>query len=921
MAPKKPKMPKIQKPPEPEPVAEPVAEPIADQDLWATLLMKVKAGEPLGESLMSHDRFQALAVKLLELCLSSKMMPDGQRVVAVGVLLDTPRHLGGEGLKSRLVELSLAKDPVVRANVAAVLPQAGDDGLAALRACATDRSTAVRAAVAKALPASDPCLQSLLDDETVSVRLAAAAVLRGSPALLARRCDPDARIRALAFSLTPEAVEALDPAARSAAIREGLADRHPAVVKAAGEMVFNWYAKAGVRVLGAMPEAEAEVAVPHLLERDGDGLDRVAKQALARAGLLESEPAAKKAKKDAPPSPESFAGELILIRAGAAKFATMLEDVDAAKLLALIPTAMAPVRKQMLMLYEKLDVRDEALREQHAALCLDLLESAEPREEDFPLAGEPRRWCKGWAPAEAELDVCMRAPGLDASRIVSRISDMLDDKVRPLLTQLKTAYARREDATRRDADLAKAVVEDAAHGALLESQREAMQAELMEAKELFCAAEGDLIVGWQKLLCWVAGVLRSPHAGASTATEGCLQELLPQVIKPATKPPLQTHCKKPAIRALALFALRGTLQQAREYMPYFETICANSMPGMLAGNEEATQLCALGFSALSELELRCEVESPKTVTFCLRLARPDLAAAIPTWFHRLAVELGGVHLLRGTAGGSGAPLLAYWLQRLWSARGEAEDWRQEKHLLYHLIGSLATRARSLVVDAVALAAFRHPNVPDLVKRLAPALASDGESVGRVAWVLAAEAEGANGAGIAESVAELLMTAAACGTEVPDWNALLAWVCASRRERNLPEGLEFLALTEKETENAPALAPPVASVIDDADAAEAKSGMEDVDPSFADDGPADATMDDLKGAMMDLLPMTLGGQDASLEYGDFAGTNAKIDGGASTTYTHLLEAAREGRKERHARLTGDLRGLLDMFNPRPRGEAA
>merc|ERR550514_1425724 len=100
-----------------------------------------------------------------------------------------------------------------------------------------------------------------------------------------------------------------------------------------------------------------------------------------------------------------------------------------------------------------------------------------------------------------------------ASRIVSRISDMLDDKVRPLLTQLKTAYARREDATRRDADLAKAVVEDAAHGALLESQREAMQAELMEAKELFCAAEGDLIVGWQKLLCWVAGVLRSPHAG------------------------------------------------------------------------------------------------------------------------------------------------------------------------------------------------------------------------------------------------------------------------------------------------------------------------------------------------------------------------------------------------------------------------
>ena len=42
------------------------------------------------------------------------------------------------------------------------------------------------------------------------------------------------------------------------------------------------------------------------------------------------------------------------------------------------------------------------------------------------------------------------------------------------------------------------------------------------------------------------------------------RKLYAEVIKPATKPPLQTHCKKPAIRALALFALRGTLQQARE---------------------------------------------------------------------------------------------------------------------------------------------------------------------------------------------------------------------------------------------------------------------------------------------------------------------------------------------------------------------
>jgi hypothetical protein len=507
----------------------------------------------------------------------------------------------------------------------------------------------------------------------------------------------------------------------------------------------------------------------------------------------------------------------------------------------------------------------------------------------------------------------MRAPGLDARRIVERISDMLDDKVRPQFTQLKTAYARREDATRRDVDLAKAVVEDAAHSALLDSQREAMQAELAEAKQLFVEAEGSLINGWLKLLSWVAGVLRSPHAGASTATEGCLQELLPQVIKPATKPPLQNKCKKPAIRALALFALRGTLQQAREYMPYFETICANSMPGMLAGDEEATQLCALGFSALSELELRCEVSSPKTITFCLRLARPDLAASTPHWFHRLAVELGGVHLLRGTAGESGAPLLAYWLQRLWSGR-ETEDWRMEKHLLYHLVGSLATRSRDLVVEAVAFAAFRHPNVPDLIKRLAPALASDGEAVGRVAWVLAAEAEGANGAGIAESVADLLMTAASIGTEVPDWNALLSWVCASRRERNLPEGLEFLK-KEEPRENVPALEAPVAPEIAAVEAMDA--ALEDVDPNLSIDGPVDDAMGDLMGAMMDLVPMAPGGADASLEYADCLDRAVpKDDGCNSTTYTLLLEAARQDRKERHTRLTGDLRGLLDMLNPRP-----
>jgi hypothetical protein len=397
---------------------------------------------------------------------------------------------------------------------------------------------------------------------------------------------------------------------------------------------------------------------------------------------------------------------------------------------------------------------------------------------------------------------------------------------------------------------------------------------------------------------------------------------LPQVIKPATKPPLQNKCKKPAIRALALFALRGTLQQAREYMPYFETICANSMPGMLGGDEEATQLCALGFSALSELELRCDIDKPKTITFCLRLARPDLAAAIPHWFHRLAVELGGVHLLRGTAGDLGAPLLAYWLQRLWSAR-DSEDWRLEKHLLYHLVGSLATRARGLVVDAVALAAFRHPNVPDLVKRLAPALASDGEAVSRVAWALAAEAEGAAGAGIPECVSDLLLTAAACGTEVPEWNALLAWVCATRPQRILPEGLEFVKAVEPR-ENAPALAPPDASG-ETSKAEEATVGLDDVDPSFAIDAPAedDLTMEDLmKGAMMDLVPVAPGGPDASLEFKDLADhVAAKNDVCDSASYTHLLEAARQDRKERHSRLTGDLRGLLDMQNLRPRGEAA
>lgn len=255
------------------------------------------------------------------------------------------------------------------------------------------------------------------------------------------------------------------------------------------------------------------------------------------------------------------------------------------------------------------------------------------------------------------------------------------------------------------------------------------------------------------------------------------------------------------------------------------------------------------------------------------------------------------------------------MQRLWSAR-DSEDWKLEKHLLYHLVGSLATRARTLVVDAVAYAAFRHPNVPDLVKRLAPALASDGEAVGRIAWVLVAEAEGANGAGIAESVGELLTAAAACGTEVPEWNALLAWVCASRREGNLPEGLEFLPDVEAR-ENVPALEPPVASKPASLDMGE----LQDTDPNFLIDGPENSTMEDLKGAMMDLFT-TAPGHDASMEYGDLAErVEAKDAGSKAKTYGHLLEAAREDRKERHARLTGDLRGLLDMFNARTRAEAA
>jgi hypothetical protein len=124
---------------------------------------------------------------------------------------------------------------------------------------------------------------------------------------------------------------------------------------------------------------------------------------------------------------------------------------------------------------------------------------------------------------------------------------------------------------------------------------------------------------------------------------------------------------------------------------------------------------------------------------------------------------------------------------------------------------------------------------------------------------------------------------------------------------LPEGLEFVPAAEPKV-NLPALAPPVAA---EASALEAMGAAEDVDPNFAIDEPAEATMGDLMGAMMDLVPMAPG-QGVSLESVDFADrADAKDNGCSSTTYTYLLEAAREDRKERHATLIGDLRGLLDM----------
>ena len=59
-------------------------------------------------------------------------------------------------------------------------------------------------------------------------------VLHESASRQAERSTPAAPLEALMCRTCEQ-----DPAAWSAAIREGLADRHPAVVKAAGEMVFS----------------------------------------------------------------------------------------------------------------------------------------------------------------------------------------------------------------------------------------------------------------------------------------------------------------------------------------------------------------------------------------------------------------------------------------------------------------------------------------------------------------------------------------------------------------------------------------------------------------------------------------------------------------------------------------------------------
>ena len=105
------------------------------------------------------------------------------------------------------------------------------------------------------------------------------------------------------------------------------------------------------------------------------------------------------------------------------------------------------------------------------------------------------------------------------------------------------------------------------------------------------------------------------------------------MIKPATmdeaiKPEKPMAVKTLANRVLALLLFRGKKAHAQEYVPYFGTIALRSINGMLNGDKDFAQLCATSLSALSELEVVCEVREPRTINVCLLLAQPDIVSTV-----------------------------------------------------------------------------------------------------------------------------------------------------------------------------------------------------------------------------------------------------------------------------------------------------
>lgn len=423
--------------------------------------------------------------------------------------------------------------------------------------------------------------------------------------------------------------------------------------------------------------------------------------------------------------------------------ASELDDVDVATLLGRVedayqdPKSTSFYRKQLLLLYEALDVRDSELRARHANLCLKATNVAEGRAETFPRREDPRRCLTGWEKPIAELDVCVRAPALEPGRLVAAISERVE-ALGDMKAELRTASDAYEDCTRRLGELADH--DDAETKDLVAAQVEAAQSQQEEAAAKKAELEPLYATGWQQVLTVTTALLRRR---GDDPPDGCLQGLWSNVIETGMKIPAT---KNDAFFTMAVYATRFP-EKAHIFYPAFQRLTMQTLPLVLAGDVNGAQLCALGLAALSDVELAMARTKQlgaqtRTLEAAAALMRPD--CTVPTWLRRMAVTTGGCHLLalrETTPQAEG--LLALFLHRLFVAPPTKLQ-KEEKEMLAWLVGAVAAKRKELLIPSVRLACLRFESLGELGKQLAVQVADDVATARELAWAFAAAAAANSG---------------------------------------------------------------------------------------------------------------------------------------------------------------------------------